>query len=482
MSKPATVSKTFAKDKKKTCKYQKAKGGCKMKKMSKFEKWSVKFKNDLPDSAFAVIMPGGKKVAGKTEPRSLRKLPFKDNNGKVDVPHLRNALVRVAQNRTSLSPPQRRSALTKLQTYARRYLKTYKQETKSGEIMEDTMSKFEADTIDKLKSIITTLRGKATNKKPEDEVVLSVKSVGLLIGDLEDIVGIEESKNDADKEESKDDEKKEEKSEEKSEKKEESKDEKEEDKKEESKEEKKDEDKKEEKSEEKKEDKTEEKSEEKSDEKKEEKKDDSKEESSEEKKEEKDSKETDNGEKSEEKKSDDKAEKKEEEEGDAEEDEEESKFQEMLGLCEDYKVAMGKQEKVISKFEAENKELKAQLETRDKELSKFKDESRQNLLNDTVEKVSKFKNLSEKDKLALKQHYLESKMSDTTLEEIGRTTEDQMFSKLGEAKPTTKPTDHLQAAEKEPEGEKDISKMTKDEHLDFLAKANAQKGGFVLDK
>ena len=60
--------------------------------------WSTDYVNDLPDSSFFFIAPGGKKDnEGKTTPRSLRKLPYKDENGKVDIPHLRNAIARVPQ-------------------------------------------------------------------------------------------------------------------------------------------------------------------------------------------------------------------------------------------------------------------------------------------------------------------------------------------------------------------------------------------------
>jgi len=45
--------------------------------------WSAAFVNDLPDSSFALILPGGEKdEEGKTKPRSLRKLPYKDASGK----------------------------------------------------------------------------------------------------------------------------------------------------------------------------------------------------------------------------------------------------------------------------------------------------------------------------------------------------------------------------------------------------------------
>jgi hypothetical protein len=61
--------------------------------------WTRRYINDLPDAAFAIILPGGEKdEEGKTKPRSLRKFPHHDETGKVDLPHLRNANARVAQS------------------------------------------------------------------------------------------------------------------------------------------------------------------------------------------------------------------------------------------------------------------------------------------------------------------------------------------------------------------------------------------------
>lgn len=60
--------------------------------------WSTASVNDLPDSAFAYIEDGGKKDdEGKTTPRSLRHLPYKNADGKVDPAHVRNALARLSQ-------------------------------------------------------------------------------------------------------------------------------------------------------------------------------------------------------------------------------------------------------------------------------------------------------------------------------------------------------------------------------------------------
>jgi phage head maturation protease len=64
--------------------------------------WDSAYINNLPDSAFAYIESGGEKdEEGKTVPRSLRHYPHHDSSGAVDLPHLRNALSRVAQEATT---------------------------------------------------------------------------------------------------------------------------------------------------------------------------------------------------------------------------------------------------------------------------------------------------------------------------------------------------------------------------------------------
>lgn len=61
--------------------------------------WTAAFINNLPDGSFAYVEPGGKKDdQGKTVPRSKRHFPFKNAAGKVDLPHLRNALSRAPQS------------------------------------------------------------------------------------------------------------------------------------------------------------------------------------------------------------------------------------------------------------------------------------------------------------------------------------------------------------------------------------------------
>lgn len=64
--------------------------------------WDTEYVNSLPDSAFACIDAGGDKDEdGKTVPRSKRHYPHHSSSGAVDLPHLRNALSRVAQEDTT---------------------------------------------------------------------------------------------------------------------------------------------------------------------------------------------------------------------------------------------------------------------------------------------------------------------------------------------------------------------------------------------
>ncbi len=72
---------------------------------------SSKEKNNLPDSDFAYISPGGHKDSeGKTTPRSLRHLPIPD------AAHVRNALARL--NQTDIPPAAKKEALAKIKRKA----------------------------------------------------------------------------------------------------------------------------------------------------------------------------------------------------------------------------------------------------------------------------------------------------------------------------------------------------------------------------
>jgi hypothetical protein len=86
--------------------------------------WTTAYINDLPDSCFLYVEPGEKKD-GKTNPLSKRHFPYKDKSGKIDLPHLRNAIARIPQsNAPGLSPEKKKS----LQERARRLLGGQKDE------------------------------------------------------------------------------------------------------------------------------------------------------------------------------------------------------------------------------------------------------------------------------------------------------------------------------------------------------------------
>jgi len=80
--------------------------------------WTRDYINRLPDSAFAIILPGGSKdEEGKTIPRDLRKFPHHNIQGEVDIPHLRNANARVPQS--NLTEEQKAAALKHLDEHKR---------------------------------------------------------------------------------------------------------------------------------------------------------------------------------------------------------------------------------------------------------------------------------------------------------------------------------------------------------------------------
>ena len=73
-------------------------------------KWTKQHVDRLPDSCFALILPGGKiDDKGKTRPRILRKFPYRDAKGKINVAHLRNAMARLG--RSKITKKQKDKAL-----------------------------------------------------------------------------------------------------------------------------------------------------------------------------------------------------------------------------------------------------------------------------------------------------------------------------------------------------------------------------------
>lgn len=84
----------------------------------KEDSWSESYQSELPDDCFAFIEDGGKKdESGKTTPRSLRHLPYKDKDGKIDPDHVRAALSRLPT--TNLTPQAKGAARKKLEAAAK---------------------------------------------------------------------------------------------------------------------------------------------------------------------------------------------------------------------------------------------------------------------------------------------------------------------------------------------------------------------------
>lgn len=99
-------------------------------------KWTTRYVNDLPDSAFLVVEPGGEKDSeGKTKPRSLRHFPYRDASGKVDLPHIRNAIARIPQAKF---PGFDTDAQRRLQEKARRILERQKEKVGKGFLLGGT--------------------------------------------------------------------------------------------------------------------------------------------------------------------------------------------------------------------------------------------------------------------------------------------------------------------------------------------------------
>jgi hypothetical protein len=77
--------------------------------------WTTEYVNNLPDECFAYIEPGGKKDnEGKTVPRSLRHLEYKNAQGQIDHDHVVAALQALGGARTGKPLPYAGEAKKKL--------------------------------------------------------------------------------------------------------------------------------------------------------------------------------------------------------------------------------------------------------------------------------------------------------------------------------------------------------------------------------
>lgn len=135
-------------------------------------KWSTSQINDLPDSCFLYIKPGGKKdEEGKTVPRSLRMFPYKNADGEIDLPHLRNALARLGQPRTDVPESVRKRLIAKARRLLERETSDEDEEKETDEKIGRRISKAVmvalADIKDRVDSILR--HGEYADEEDEDE-------------------------------------------------------------------------------------------------------------------------------------------------------------------------------------------------------------------------------------------------------------------------------------------------------------------------
>jgi len=138
--------------------------------LASFSKWTNKYIASLPDSSFAVIEKDFS--TGKISDKRARHLPFKDKNGKVDIPHLRNALARMNQieavGESETSEQLRLRAKKILIPVAKEYLP----DTKWGKMEDDIMDidpKVVQGYSDFLKETDINKNKQKEDKKKEEE-------------------------------------------------------------------------------------------------------------------------------------------------------------------------------------------------------------------------------------------------------------------------------------------------------------------------
>jgi len=91
-----------------------------------FAVWTTKYVNSLPNSSFLYVESGADKN------KSKRHLPYKDKNGKIDLPHLRNAIARIPQMKGISAELKAR-----LQAKARRLLASATKSMSEGSAVEE---------------------------------------------------------------------------------------------------------------------------------------------------------------------------------------------------------------------------------------------------------------------------------------------------------------------------------------------------------
>lgn len=122
------------------------------------DSWSTAYVNDLPDSAFLYIEEGGTEEDGKTTPRSLRHLPYKNAEGEVDLPHLRNALARINQVQDKDGNNLSAAVQERIRTTAQRILEHNKEQVTA--VKEHAIIERESSVWNSIKTMVNKLFNK----------------------------------------------------------------------------------------------------------------------------------------------------------------------------------------------------------------------------------------------------------------------------------------------------------------------------------
>ena len=155
--------------------------------------WDTEYINSLPDACFAYIEPGGEKdEEGKTKPRSLRHLPFKNAQGNIDHDHLVNALARLQQ--TELSAEAKAEAKKKLCAAVKQWNSEHSDnqiesevcnvEPSNQERLRATVEELTA-RVERLEKALEGTQGSLAEsllKKPEEPVIPVKEAVKILEG------------------------------------------------------------------------------------------------------------------------------------------------------------------------------------------------------------------------------------------------------------------------------------------------------------
>lgn len=116
--------------------------------------WDTEYINNLPDSSFAYIEPGGKKdEQGKTVPRSLRHFEYKNMQGNLDHDHIVNGLGRLGQDLGDWATAEAKTQIKKKLCAA---VKTWNSEHPDSQITSDVCG-VEPSTQEQLEGKVSEL-------------------------------------------------------------------------------------------------------------------------------------------------------------------------------------------------------------------------------------------------------------------------------------------------------------------------------------